>query len=115
MRNLWIDRIRQRTRSGTTVDLTEADHVPGDDGARRVESALTLNAVRGAIARMPVELRAVLERVCLEDMSYRAAAEALAIPIGTVMSRLARARRLLATEVGLVEPVIEDAPPGRRQ
>jgi RNA polymerase sigma-70 factor, ECF subfamily len=110
IRNLWIDQVRMRSRRGTTVDLVEAEDVPGDDGARRVESALTLTAVRAAIERMPTDLRAVLERVCLEEMSYRATAEALAIPIGTVMSRLARARRLLATEVGLVEPSIESAP-----
>jgi RNA polymerase sigma-70 factor, ECF subfamily len=112
IRNLWIDQVRMRSRRGTTVDLTEAENVPGDDGVRRVESALTLNAVRAAIDRMPADLRAVLERVCLQDMSYRATAESLAIPIGTVMSRLARARRLLASDIGLVDPSIDSAPTG---
>jgi RNA polymerase sigma-70 factor (ECF subfamily) len=51
--------------------------------------------VRDLIGQMPEELRSVLVLVCVEDMSYRDAAEALEVPIGTVMSRLARARRTL--------------------
>ena len=59
-----------------------------------------------AVARMKTALdqlsddqRAVVVMVSLEGMSYAAAAEALGIPIGTVMSRLARARAALATAV----------------
>jgi RNA polymerase sigma-70 factor, ECF subfamily len=43
----------------------------------------------------------VLVLVCVEDMSYRDAAEVLAIPIGTVMSRLARARKNLMELTGI--------------
>jgi RNA polymerase sigma-70 factor (ECF subfamily) len=53
------------------------------------------------MARLPDEQRAVLSLVCVEDLSYREAAEALSIPLGTVMSRLARARKALAAEMGL--------------
>lgn len=109
IRNLWIDGIRRKARTGTTVELVEAEDVAIDDGARRVDFILTLGAVRSAIERLPTDLRTVLERVCIDDMSYRATAESLAIPIGTVMSRLSRARRLLATEIGLVEPPVADA------
>jgi RNA polymerase sigma-70 factor (ECF subfamily) len=48
-----------------------------------------------AIARLPADQRAVLLLVTLEEMSYEDVARALAIPIGTVMSRLSRAREKL--------------------
>ena len=42
--------------------------------------------------KLPPQMRSVLALVCIEDQSYREAAETLGVPIGTVMSRLARAR-----------------------
>ena len=50
-----------------------------------------------AIARLPAEQRAVLLLVTLEDMSYEEVARTLDVPIGTVMSRLSRAREKLRT------------------
>uniref|UniRef100_UPI00313A8BC2 sigma factor-like helix-turn-helix DNA-binding protein n=1 Tax=Inquilinus sp. OTU3971 TaxID=3043855 RepID=UPI00313A8BC2 len=47
------------------------------------------------------EQREVLFLVCVEDLSYREAADVLGIPIGTVMSRLARARKNLAEAAGM--------------
>jgi RNA polymerase sigma-70 factor (ECF subfamily) len=54
-----------------------------------------------AIGRLPDEQRELLLLVCVEELSYRDAAEVLDLPIGTVMSRLARARRKLAEDVGV--------------
>lgn len=94
--NLWRDELRssRRRRYGGEVDETFV----GSDG-RSSETRLELAGVHAAMARLPVDQRAVLALVCLDGMSYRAAAEALDIPIGTVMSRLARARASLATEL----------------
>jgi len=64
-------------------------------GARSAEDRMTLERVRAAIASLPADQRAVLALVAIEGLSYKAAAEALAIPLGTVMSRLARARSKL--------------------
>jgi RNA polymerase sigma-70 factor (ECF subfamily) len=80
----------------------------GDDGRRTTEARLTLARVQQEIARLPEEQRVVLTLICVEDMSYRDAAEILDVPMGTVMSRLARARRTLAQTVG------EDAALGAR-
>ncbi len=58
---------------------------------------LVLRDLDAAIRRLPIEQREVLLLVALEDMSYEEAAGTLGIPIGTVMSRLARAREKLRT------------------
>jgi RNA polymerase sigma-70 factor (ECF subfamily) len=59
---------------------------------------LTLLEVERALAVLPEEQRAVLALVAVEGLSYREAAEVLEVPIGTVMSRLARARAALVAQ-----------------
>ena len=56
--------------------------------------------VRRAMVKLPEEQQAVLMLVCVEGQTYKEAAETLSIPIGTVMSRLARARVALIREMG---------------
>ena len=56
---------------------------------------LEVNDLESALARLPEEQRAVLLLVALEDMTYDEVAGALGIPVGTVMSRLARGRERL--------------------
>ena len=65
------------------------------------EARLDLARVRAAMDRLPQEQREVLMLVCVEGLRYREVAEMLDIPIGTVMSRLARARVALAEDIGL--------------
>jgi len=60
------------------------------------ESRLALAEVRRAIAVLSPELRTVLLLVSVEGLAYREAAEILGLPMGTIMSRLARARLALA-------------------
>ena len=100
MQNHWIDTVRKR-RPETSLDADEpAMQVAGDDGERIAEAKLTLAAVRQLIDALPEEQRAVLVLVCVEDMSYRETAEILDVPIGTVMSRLSRARAALIAATG---------------
>jgi len=56
--------------------------------------------VRGSLKALPAGFRQVVELVDIAGYEYRDAAEALGIPVGTVMSRLHRARRLLGSELG---------------
>jgi RNA polymerase sigma-70 factor (ECF subfamily) len=70
----------------------------------RETDTLVLRDLDAAIRRLPPEQREVLLLVALEDMSYAEAAEALEIPIGTVMSRLARAREKLRAMLSGLPP-----------
>jgi RNA polymerase sigma-70 factor (ECF subfamily) len=66
------------------------------DGPRLIEARLTFDSVRRAVGKLPEAQREVLLLVCVEGLSYRETAETLGLPMGTVMSRLARARLAIA-------------------
>lgn len=92
IQNLWIDRGRSLRTRGESVDL---DAVAGlaDSSAHRVaEIDSTLDGVCRALDRLSPEQREVLMLVGVAEHSYKEAAELLGVPVGTVMSRLARAR-----------------------
>jgi RNA polymerase sigma-70 factor, ECF subfamily len=111
----WIYRILRNTfltsRSGLSAKLTEPLDV--EDGASlpaesdTPETLLLARAdqqlVQDALERLPVPFREVILLCDMEEMSYQEIAEALSLPIGTVMSRLSRARKamreLIAAEV----------------
>lgn len=97
--NLHIDQFRSQRVRGISVDVEEAYALPGDDELERLEFRSELEAVRAALAAMPAEMRNVMTAVVLDGQSYREAAELLEIPIGTVMSRLARARQFVEAHV----------------
>jgi RNA polymerase sigma-70 factor (ECF subfamily) len=95
-RNLWVDELRAkqvRQRAHERPELREEAVVSGEDV---VLGELTLRDVERALANLPHEQRAVLALVAVEGLSYREAAAVLDTPIGTVMSRLARARAAVA-------------------
>jgi RNA polymerase sigma-70 factor (ECF subfamily) len=99
LRNDFLDRQRRRGRLGTAVDLDQVDMVDGeiwhtDD---RLISALT---VRLGMARLSPAHREVLAVVDIGGFSYAEAAAFLSVPVGTVMSRLCRARRALLHSIG---------------
>lgn len=94
-KNLWIDEIRARkVRRAAGEELAMAED-PVVMGETDVIANLTLREVQIALERLPDEQRAVLELVAVEGYAYREAAAMLETPIGTVMSRLARARAAL--------------------
>jgi RNA polymerase sigma-70 factor, ECF subfamily len=93
--NLWFDRLRATKVRGEVVDVDTAIDLVGSDGRDVTESRLTLQVVAKSIAKLPADQQLVIAHVCIDGLSYKDAAEALGIPIGTVMSRLARARQAL--------------------
>ncbi len=93
--NIHIDEARSQARRGQRVDIDEAFSLAGDDGRIVVEGRSDLERARLAMAALPEEQRALMALVVLDGRSYKEAAEILEIPIGTVMSRLARARQAI--------------------
>ncbi|MQW33724.1 RNA polymerase sigma factor [Sinorhizobium meliloti] len=103
LRNLWIDQVRRQKTAGVQDDITERHDIAGSSGERETEARLTLKTVAEAITELPDEQREVVLLVCVEELSYREAADVMGIPIGTVMSRLTRARRSLAEAAGITQ------------
>jgi RNA polymerase sigma-70 factor (ECF subfamily) len=93
--NIWLDQRRAHKVRGDSVDIDQVYDLPGDDGRDIAESRLTLAEVSRAISELPADQQVLIALVCVDGLSYKEAAEVLQVPIGTVMSRLARARRVL--------------------
>jgi RNA polymerase sigma-70 factor (ECF subfamily) len=92
----WLDDYRKRARHKTDTDTDALPDLEGEDGRQVVERRSEMRAVRDALMHLPDDQRAVLMLVTVDGLSYQEAASALGIPMGTVMSRLARARTRLA-------------------
>ena len=99
VRNCWRSRGRAEQRRGHTEldDELATDGAGPEDAAMDASRRRRLNAV---LALLPEEFREVLVLREMEDLSYREIAAVTGAPIGTVMSRLARARALLRTRIG---------------
>jgi RNA polymerase sigma-70 factor, ECF subfamily len=103
-RNLQIDMVRRRQTRGTEIDIDDTFDIAGDDGLATVEGRSDLARAEAAMASLPEEQRALIALVVIDGQSYKEAAEVLDIPIGTVMSRIARARRAINLAVREVQP-----------
>ena len=114
--NLNIDRGRRSQRAPDMQPLEEGDYflynrLEAADGgspseAERVDERLSQDDVVDALAEVPHDFRDVLVLVDIGDFSYADAAQILDVPIGTVMSRLHRARRIL--KHNLAEHAVEE-------
>ena len=97
MQNAWIDETRARERRGQTFVEEEAgEHV----GESTNDAQMDVLAVRKAVAQLGDDQRAVVGLVLVEGLSYQEAAAVLEIPVGTLTSRLARAREALQKLLG---------------
>ncbi|MBU3029051.1 RNA polymerase sigma factor [Paracoccus marinaquae] len=101
MRNAFIDQTRRRKTAGTQVDIHEMPEALPTDPGPGLEARLMLDSVRVAMAELPEGQREILHLVCVEEMSYAETARVLEIPVGTVMSRLSRARLALSEKLGI--------------
>jgi len=75
-------------------------HIGTDESERRVEARIALQEVRAALRELPPEQRAALMLVTVDGLSYKEAADVAEVPVGTIMSRLARARIALQAKLG---------------
>jgi RNA polymerase sigma-70 factor (ECF subfamily) len=105
--NLNIDRGRREQRTPTMEPMEESDYAlynrleaaGGSSDDERVVERLSQDSVVDALAAVPHDFRDVIVLVDIGDFSYRDAAQILDIPVGTVMSRLHRGRRVLKHEL----------------
>ena len=105
--NLNIDRGRREQRAPATQPMEEGDYFlynkleesGGADDEERVVERLSQEGVVQALSAVPHDFRDVIVLVDIGDFSYQEAAQILDIPIGTVMSRLHRGRRVLKSEL----------------
>lgn len=98
--NLFIDQVRSKKRaSAVMVSSFEGAERVGFDGTVRAEARIAFTDTIQALAALPADQRSAVALVLIDGLSYRDAAQALEIPIGTLTSRLARAREALATRV----------------
>jgi RNA polymerase sigma factor (sigma-70 family) len=97
LHNLAADQFRQSASRGKHVPIEEAGESEFG-GAAAQEHRLIYQDVLNKLAKLPEEQRNVLLLVAVEDLSYAEAAKVLNVPVGTVMSRLSRARERLRQE-----------------
>jgi len=91
MHNLHVDHIRKPTLPTEIMD--DATPIPPLRAAQT--DALEMRDIESALYQLPAEQREILLLIALEEMTYEEVAHSLQIPIGTVMSRLSRAREKL--------------------
>lgn len=94
LHNLAVNRLRQKTRRGEHLPFENVDEASFAVKPTQ-EDALMRKDIMNALSQLPEDQRSVLLLVSVEDLSYAQVAEVLGIPIGTVMSRLSRARERL--------------------
>jgi RNA polymerase sigma-70 factor (ECF subfamily) len=100
VRNVWYSRVSRRA---TVMETPTVDGTPDErpdaalDPEERLLQQYAVARVRAAIEQLPVDFREVVVLREIEGLSYKEIAAVLRVPIGTVMSRLARARERLLT------------------
>jgi RNA polymerase sigma factor (sigma-70 family) len=108
LHNQAINQLRQSARRGQHTAIEDVD--PGRLAeAPRQEEGLAYSEIMQAVQALPEEFRAVLLLIAVEGLSYAEVASVLAVPLGTVMSRLSRARARLSQimETGQSSPVVQ--------
>ena len=112
--NLNIDRGRREQRAPDMQPMEEGDYflynrleeAAGADDEQRIVERLSQDSIVEALANVPHDFRDAIVLVDIGDFSYQEAAQILDVPIGTVMSRLHRGRRVLKSE--LAETAVRD-------
>jgi RNA polymerase sigma-70 factor (ECF subfamily) len=100
-KNRFLDGRRSAKRARmVAIDAPQEAAEVAEDGARAMQARLELQDVNTALQALPGEQRLAVALVLVDGLSYREAADILEIPIGTLTSRISRAREALAVAVG---------------
>lgn len=100
--NTWHDACRNKQDH---IEFIETDYYNNVTPEQEQQRNGVVIRVRKAVAELRIEYREIITLIDLEEFSYKEVAEILQIPIGTVMSRLCRARRQLKESLGEMEKV----------
>ena len=100
LHNQYVNHVRRSVREGVAVGLSESE--PTLTRPAHQDQRLELRDFARAIAKLPEEQRSVILLIGLEGMRYEEVAEILDVPVGTVRSRLSRARDTLRRLTGIV-------------
>ena len=103
-KNAWIDEIRARDVRQKYPQLVLDEDNDSPSAEQSASGERELESVSAALGGLPVEQRLALTLVAIEGKTYAEAAEILEVPVGTIMSRIARARRQLVEQRGLRRP-----------
>ena len=122
LHNTWRNRIRDASRDTVDVDSEQVEQLAaGGVGGEHIETPerilmrSTLDAdLQGALDSLPEAFRDAVWLRDVEEFSYAEIAEMLNVPIGTVMSRISRGRRMLFEKLSPAAPVPAEAAGGRR-
>jgi RNA polymerase sigma-70 factor (ECF subfamily) len=93
--SLWFDRKLAKKFRSEPADIEVADFLAGSDGWDVAESELALPDLLKALDHLLPEHRVLIALVCVDGLTYTEAADILSLPVGIVMSRLARGRLAL--------------------
>ena len=97
VKNAWIDGLRSRKRERAVVGGDDGIEDVADHAHTATEDRLSISA---AMERLPEEQQLAVSLVLIEGLSYQEAADVMEVPVGTLTSRLSRAREALAVELG---------------
>jgi RNA polymerase sigma-70 factor (ECF subfamily) len=101
MHNVFANSVRSYARQPVHLAISEAEQIAGEPAS---ESDLVIDELRSALESLPESQREVLLLIGLEQLSYEETATILDIPVGTVMSRLSRARERLRISLHETRP-----------
>ena len=107
VRNAWYSRVSRKANVAEGTRLNDGQGERPDnalDPEERLLQQHTIALVRAALEQLPVDFREVIVLREIEGLSYKEIAEVAGVPVGTVMSRLARARERLQTILKLNAP-----------
>jgi RNA polymerase sigma-70 factor (ECF subfamily) len=114
LHSVWLNELRARNVRRQHWIRERLAPPTSDGGANRLDATLMLRQVLDIVMELPDEQRSVLLLVGVEGLTYREASETLGVPIGTIMSRLARARLALMDRIAAKEAVAAKAPSGAK-
>lgn len=98
LRNTFFNQLRRGKHQPLVDDETARNHSPAVSGNQ--EAKVEIGELQSALDRLSLEHRDIVLKVAVEGFTYEEAARILEIPVGTVRSRLARARLALQSELG---------------